>query len=248
VKADPLARASGLSGPLRTPLGCQRRIGTAAPAVTLFELLPAPARAWVVAACIGERPIQDRHDFVRFTSAPNQPGHELHREVDPVEEELEASAQVVQTGVTIGRLDEPVLGAFAVAGEAHIAFLAVARQRGELVLTEPDLLGRSDQFDHVFLQDIAQQILRLDEMVARVHVAVVLDRKARPARLIEDTHAGIGQTQPVAERSLERLHEDLADIVAHPLVEDGGEKAPELLGLDRPVRHGAAFLEQGQPV
>ena len=57
--------------------------------------------------------------------------------VDVVEERLEAGAEVVEAGIAVGRSDEAVLGAAAVAGEADVAVEAELRQG--VALVEPEL-------------------------------------------------------------------------------------------------------------
>ena len=57
-----------------------------------------------------------------------------------MEERLEAGAEIVEARLAVGGVDEPVLGAAAVAGEAHIALETVARELGELVVAEAALL------------------------------------------------------------------------------------------------------------
>ena len=82
-------------------------------------------------------------------SCGEQVGHRSHRLLDVVEEELEGRAQVVEAGLAVGGGDEAVLRAAAVAGEAHVAFAAVARQRVALVQAELPLLLGGDQLDEV---------------------------------------------------------------------------------------------------
>ena len=92
--------------------------------------------------------------------------------------------------------------------------------------------------------DVAQQIVGFDKVVAGVEVAVVLDGQARAAGLVEDAHARRIHAQPVAQRRLEGLHVDLADIVAHPFVEDDAEEAAKLLGQHRTVGDGCPCLDR----
>ena len=66
-----------------------------------------------------------------------------------MEERLEAGAEVVQAWIAGRRLDEAVLRAAAVAGEANVAVEAVLRQRVPLVETELQLLLRGDERQQV---------------------------------------------------------------------------------------------------
>ena len=105
-------------------------------AVTLLELAAAAAGAGIIAIHIRKSPFENAHHLLRFAPAPDQPGHELHREIDVMKEQLETGTEVVQARLTIRRFDKPILGTFAVAGKAHAAFPAVSRERVALVLTE----------------------------------------------------------------------------------------------------------------
>ena len=74
------------------------------------------------------------------------------------------------------------------------------------------------------LVDVSQQVTWLDEVVAGVEVAVVLERRAVAAGRCVDAQqvaAEIG-----LERHVEQLHVDLTDVVPDPLLEDVDEKAP----------------------
>ena len=88
--------------------------------------------------------------------------------VNMLEEGLVAGAEIVQTRFSIGSVDEPVARTFAVAGELDFALPAVARQCVLLVIPEFPLLVRCDELYQVLLFDIAQKILWLDKMVARI--------------------------------------------------------------------------------
>ena len=55
-------------------------------------------------------------------------GHESHVRIDVLEEALVARAKVIQPGLAVGRADEAMLGALAVAGKADIAGAAVTGQ------------------------------------------------------------------------------------------------------------------------
>ncbi len=109
--------------------------------------------------------------------------HVAHRPRDVPEEGLVAGAEVVEAGLTVWRLDEAVLGTAAVTGKAHVALEAVLRKRVALVEAELPLLLRRHELKHVTFADVAQPVARLDEMVARVQVAGVLEREREPARL-----------------------------------------------------------------
>ncbi len=90
------------------------------------------------------------------------------------------------------------------------------------------------------LPDVAHQVLRVDEVIARVEIPVVLERQAQSARLVEHAHSRLPETGPVACRGLDRLHEDAPHVVMQPLVEDRREEGAELLGPHRPLGGEAA--------
>src|ERR1700680_1895002 len=59
------------------------------------------------------------HDLRRSAGMAQPLGHDPHRPVYMPEERLVSGAKVVQTRLTIGGLDEPVLRTFAVTRKAH---------------------------------------------------------------------------------------------------------------------------------
>ena len=71
----------------------------------------------------------------------------------------------------------------------------------------------------------------LDEVIAAVQVAVVLERELQAARLGVDAHPG-RLADPVGQRGVERLHEHAADVAPHPLLEHVDHEPPILL---RPI-------------
>jgi len=62
-----------------------------------------------------------------------------------------------------------------------------------------------------------------------------------PAGRFEDAHSR-RHPEPTAGGPPRRLHEDIADVVVHPLVEDRIQERPELFRLDRPLRYRVALL------
>jgi len=108
--------------------------------------------------------------------------HEVHGLGDVVEEGLVASAQIVQPRLTVGRQQEAVLRAAAVTGKAYVTVQAELGESGQLVQAELPLLRRRDELDHRRLEDVAQAVVGLDEVIARIQVAVVLQRERVAAR------------------------------------------------------------------
>ena len=97
-------------------------------------------------------------------------------------------------------------------------------ERVERLQHQVELLrGALEQFDQGLLPDVAEAMLGVDKVVARVEIPIVLDHRDVPACLPEDA-----QRVLLPERRpgglLEYLHPDLADVLAHPLVEDGAQE------------------------
>ena len=107
---------------------------------------------------------------------PQQAHHQLHGLIDMMKECLVTGAQIVQAGLTIRGVDEAIFRTAAMTRDAHIAVQTILRQRVEFVAPELQLLIRRDQFNHVSLIGVAQLVLRLDEVIARIQIAVVLQR------------------------------------------------------------------------
>ncbi len=92
---------------------------------------------------------QQVHDLVGITPAPKQISHHAHRPVDMVEEQLVASAQVVQPWLTVRRMNKAVARTLAITGEQHLAIAAVLGQRIEFVLAEFALPVGGNQLYHL---------------------------------------------------------------------------------------------------
>ena len=138
----------------------------------------------------GERPRTRRRRRRRPSCRPGvgvRPS--AHGTVDVVEEVLVAAAEVVQARLAARRADEAVFRAAAVASEADVALDAGARERVALVLAESLLLLGCDQVAHVIFVDVPEQVGGLEEVVAGVEVAGVLERERKPAGLGVDTQA-----------------------------------------------------------
>src|SRR3954466_15433207 len=88
---------------------------------------------------------------------------------------------------------------------------------------------------------------RLDEVVARVDVARVLEREREPARLGVDAEAR-RLADPVRKRNVEHLDVHLADAAPPPFPEDVDQDPAVLVGVYRPVTDLRAFLDVEGPV
>ena len=167
--------------------------------------------------------------------------------VDVMEEILEADAQEIQAWFTRRGLDEAVLRTAPVAGEANVAVEAVLRQLVALVEPELHLLLRRDELEHVLFLDVAEAEPRLDEMIAGVEVASVLERERSPTSLGMDAEAG-WLADPVRERDVEHLHVDLADVPPDPFLEHVDEEPAVLLRRDRAIGDVRPLLHVEGPV
>ena len=91
------------------------------------------------------------------------------------------------------------------------------------------------------LVDVAEQVIGLDEVVAGVHVSVVLHRERQSARLAVHAHSR-GLAHEVRERRVEHLHVHVADVVPHPVLEDVDQEPAVALGRHRALGHLTAGL------
>lgn len=137
-------------------------------------------------------------------------------------------AEIVQARLSILILLEPVLGAFAMAGELHVAFLALAGQRSMLQPAESLLLFAIKHVDERLLPDVSQLVFRKYKVVAGIYIAIVFHHACMTALL------GVGadawqHPHPVGKCAVEDFHKGLTHIVAHPVVEDGAEEVAPLL-------------------
>ena len=135
------------------------------------------------------------------------------------EEEFVTRAQGVQPCVARLGGDKAVLRALAVAERAVLAAEALARQCVALGKAELQLPLRPEDVAQGIVSDISEQVFGVDEVVARVDVAVVLYDERLAACLAHgaDTRRHV---HIVGQRGVEELHEASPDILAHPYVED----------------------------
>ena len=128
---------------------------------------------------------------------------------------------------------EPVLGTFAAAGEVVPAAQAFGRQRIAFGQSEVDPAARAVDLRERRLADVPQQVFGIDEVVARIDVAVVLDHERIAARLAHRADARL-HAAPLGQRGVEELHEALPHVADDPLVENVAQKRPVALGRHRP--------------
>ena len=143
------------------------------------------------------------------------------------EELLVAGAEVVEARFAGRRFEETVLGTFAMAGEAHRALAAIARQGGRLGQPEGLLLGRVDEAGEGRVHQVTQLVAGVDVMVAAVEISVVLDGEGPSAVFGKNADTG-WLAAPVGQGRVKLLNKDLAHVVLDPFIEDRDQELPVL--------------------
>ena len=174
------------------------------------------------------------HDRGDPLTGPAQPDHPLEVGKHVLEGHPVSLAEVVETRLPVGRECEAVLGTSAVAEEADRARPADGGEARPFGLTECDLRRRADQRAEAIVGDVPQPVAWVDEMVAGVDAAVVLEGQHPAAGLGHHAEVGGGPAHH-QERLGEVLDRDPAHVVADPLVEDGAEEAGHGPRRDRPL-------------
>lgn len=128
---------------------------------------------------------------------------------------------------------ESVLGAFSVAGEKPFAAQTFGGELVALVDSESGLLDGMHHLSDGLVGDVAQKIVTVNKMIARVKVSVVLYDGIAAAGLGEGSGAG-RLTGPVGKGGIEVRDEYSADIVADPVIEYVAEESPEANVTHRP--------------
>ena len=92
-----------------------------------------------------------------------------------VEEFSIAFAEIVQAWVAAWCMEKTILGTAAVADKAYLAVEAVLGKRVSFGVAETSLPREFDEIGQGRFEQIAKLVLRVDEVVAGVEVAVVFD-------------------------------------------------------------------------
>ena len=198
------------------------------------ELLATPTRTGLVGLSppvLGRRP---GHDFGGWTAVLEQARHHPHGGCGVGEEELQPRTEVVVARSAVPGEGEPVLRASPVAEVPDLATPTLGAEGVAFMLPEASLLRLGQELHHVDFVDVAQEVVRLDEVVAGVEVAVGLQSRAEAAdrRMnAQEVAAEIGFQGHVKE-----LDEDLTHVVSDPLLEDVHEKAAVLFASHRAIR------------
>ena len=111
-----------------------------------------------------------------------------------------------------------MLGALAVAGEKPFALKAFGGELVPLVDAEGRLLVRAHHLGDRLFGDVAEEIILIDKMVARVEVAVVFDDGIAAAGLGECAGAR-HLPDPSGQSGVEISDEYAADIIPDPIIE-----------------------------
>ncbi len=119
----------------------------------------------------------------------------------------------------MGGVDESVLRTFTVACEADFALPAISRQGITLVQAEAVLLLGASQGREGVFHNVPQPVLRIDVMVAGVHVPVMLDGHRSTAGFPKHAEV-LRHPHPTFQSDVEDLDEILPHITTHPFVEN----------------------------
>lgn len=117
--------------------------------------------------------------------------------------------------------------ALSVAEVKIFAHKALARQRIPFLGTELKLAGQSSHLRQRSGIHIAEIILRVDEMVAGIHIPIMLHHESIPTGLIEGTDSR-RHSHVVGEGGIKDLDVVPSDIVSYPFIENGIEELPIL--------------------
>ena len=103
-----------------------------------------------------------------------------------IEERSVAFAEEIQSELPARRVDEPILGTFSVADKPNFAIQTILRQCGGFCPRERMLAIAVDEFGHRRFEDVAEFMLRFDEVIAAIQISVVLHRHRAAAVFLED--------------------------------------------------------------
>jgi len=108
----------------------------------------------------------------------NHLGHSREGWAGMHEKELQSRAEVVLSRLAVTGECEAILRTSAVAQVPDLASLALGGEGIALIISELALTGRSHELKHVCLMDVSEFEAWLDEMVAGVKIAVVLQSRS----------------------------------------------------------------------
>jgi hypothetical protein len=212
--------------------------------VATAELPATSTGAWLLPSTPLILGYRQRHYIGGRTTVLEHVCHGLHCGAGMRKEQLQPGAEVVLTLLAISRERKPVLRTSTVAEEPDFATLTLGGECVALVISELALFGRSDEFEHVSLMNIAELELWLDEMVAGVEIAIVFQRGPIAAG------RGVNTQQVPAEIGLKgnvkELNVNPSYVVTYPLLEDIDEELTVLFPADCAIRDQVAGLSVEQ--
>lgn len=177
--------------------------------------------------------------------------HEVHVGRGVLEKLVVPPAEVVEAVLAVFVRHKSVFRTFTVAGKLKSAFAALLGQAAVLEAGKLVLLLGIHHFGDGLVVEVAQSVLGIDEVVARVDVSVELHHP-RVAALFGQRAEARCLSHPVGQGGVEDLDEVFAHIVPHPLIEDGAEEATPLLGRDGEVGQSCRIAlhagGEGEPV
>ena len=152
-----------------------------------------------------------------------------------------AAAEIVQSGIAVAVLREPVSWTFSMTYIQVFAFAALLRQCRFFIDAKGRLPWAVEHLRERLLVDVAQSILREYEVVAAIQVAVVLHHTGMTATL---RHGAYTRRYAciVGQCGVKQLYEIRAYILPYPLIEQRTEKPSPLLGCDRERSQRQRFL------
>ena len=129
-----------------------------------------------------------------------------------------AGTEVVQSWVAVTVLRESISGTFAVADMEILAFATLLRQCRFFVFAECRLLIAVEHLCERLLMDVAQPILRKNEVVAAIQVAIIFHHAGMTATLCHSANTRC-YACIVGQCGVKQLNEISTYILSHPLVE-----------------------------
>ena len=159
--------------------------------------------------------------------------HPIHIGSYVLEELVIALTEVVETRFTISGMGETIFRTFSIASKEILTFATLTGQRLLFGLTKCLLARRIHHVDERIRLDIAQLILREDEVVTRINITIPLYRSRMTTRFGQSANTWL-LTNPIGKGGVEELNIIVANIIAHPFIEySAKEVAPLLRGYTK---------------
>lgn len=157
--------------------------------------------------------------------------HIVHVRCYVVKELVKPAAEVVEPRLPVLVLDEAVLGTLTPAGK-EVGTLPTLPRQGIVLIAPKLLLSRA--VHHLYQRtrvDIPKFVLREDEVITAVDIAIVLHHSGVTAVLRHRADSRL-DTHPIGERGIKKLDKVLSHTVPHPDIEETTEEVSPLLGCD----------------